>query len=219
MRALNERRTGGRWRVGSMLAATPRLAAVALLLAGCDECVSDDDCDDGQVCEVVSRGAAMANQNQCVTGCHEDSQCSAGERCEEVVCITTPCPGQCVAGADECSDDSDCASGSVCELSTGCEAPSTCVPGCHDASQCGAGESCRTVECFTCPCPGICEAGPSACSSDADCGAGFVCELSTGCEQPSQCVAGCRADAECPDGLHCLQPQCFTCPCPGFCAE
>lgn len=202
-----------------MLAAAPRLAAVALLLAGCDECVSDADCDGGQVCEAVSRSGRSGTQNQCVTGCHEDSQCGAGARCEEVVCITTPCPGQCVAGADECADDSDCTPGSVCELSTGCEAPSTCVPGCHDASQCGPGESCRSVECFTCPCPGSCEPASNGCSSDTDCDAGSVCELSTGCDQPSLCVAGCRGDAECPDGLHCLQPQCLTCPCPGFCSE
>jgi hypothetical protein len=157
MRALNERRMGGGWRVGSMLAAAPRLAALALLaLAGCDECDTDDDCQSGQVCEAVPSSSGMGSQSQCVIGCHEDSQCAAGERCEEVVCITAPCPGQCVAGADECADDSGCAPGTVCELSTGCTAPSTCVPGCHDGSQCASGESCRRVECITCPCPGYC---------------------------------------------------------------
>jgi hypothetical protein len=208
---------GAVWSVGSALAVVARLGAVAWLLVACDECVTDDDCEGGQVCEPVSHSGT--SQNQCVSGCHDDGQCGAGERCEAVVCITTPCPGQCTAGAGECTDDSDCAAGSVCELSTGCTGPSACVRGCHDGSQCGAGESCRTRECITCPCPGSCEPAQSACNSDADCDKGFVCELSTGCEQPSSCVAGCRADAECPDGLRCVQPQCFTCPCPGFCSE
>jgi hypothetical protein len=156
MSALNERRTGRGWRVGSLLAATPRLAAVALLLAGCDECVSDADCEDGQVCEAVSRSAGSGSQNQCVSGCHEDSQCGAGERCEQVVCVTTPCPGQCVASADECADDSDCTAGSVCELSTGCTSPSTCVAGCRADAECADGLHCLQPQCFTCPCPGFC---------------------------------------------------------------
>jgi hypothetical protein len=204
--------------VASVLAATVRLAAVALLAVGCHECDTDADCEGGRVCEAVPVAGGGGSENQCVTGCHADSQCAAGERCEEVVCITAPCPGQCV-GASECAGDADCATGSVCELSTGCTAPSTCVPGCHDSSQCSAGESCNIVQCLTCPCPGSCGPAPGACDVDADCDPGFVCELSTGCEQPSLCVAGCRSDTQCPAGQSCVQPQCFTCPCPGFCAE
>jgi Cys-rich repeat protein len=117
----------------------------------------------------------------------------------------------------ECRVDADCPGGSVCELSTGCEAPSQCVVGCHDDSQCQSGESCNQVQCFTCPCPGICEAPTGSCSSDSDCPTGTVCELSTGCTEPSQCVTGCRDDSGCGPGEVCDVVQCITCPCPGLC--
>jgi len=214
----NDRRARGWSGVASLLWATSRVAAVAWLLPGCSECATDADCKDGQVCEAVPVADGNSSQ-QCVLGCHDDAQCGDGQRCEPVVCVTAPCPGQCTGGANECSGDSDCSSGSVCELSTGCDDPSICVPGCHEDSQCGAGERCNIVQCFTCPCAGRCEAEPGACNTDADCGAGLVCELSTGCDQPTQCVPGCHDDAACPDGQHCLQPQCLTCPCPGFCSE
>lgn len=194
------------------------LAALALLLAACSECDSDADCQAGQVCEAVP-GADSGSKNQCVAGCHDDSQCGAGQSCEPVTCIQAPCPGQCVGGPPPCEGDGDCGAGSVCELSTSCEAPSQCVPGCHEDSQCGAGERCRIVQCVTCPCPGFCEPHPGACGSDSECGAGSVCELSAGCQLPMQCVPGCRDDDACPGGQRCIQPQCVTCPCPGFCAE
>jgi hypothetical protein len=217
MKAMNDRQGGGRIGVAAIFGAAARLGVVALLLVGCDECDTDTDCQAGQVCESVPV-PDQGNDNQCVTGCHDDSQCGVGQRCEPVVCVTAPCPGQCVGATNECRGDADCASGSVCELSTGCEEPSRCVPGCHEDSQCSSGDRCRVVQCFTCPCPGFCEADVGACDVDSDCDAGSVCELSTGCEQPSQCVPGCHDDSMCPRGQHCEQPQCLTCPCPGFCA-
>ncbi|HYH42505.1 MAG TPA: hypothetical protein VD867_11010 [Burkholderiales bacterium] len=129
----------------------------AALAAGCGggqppgECSTDADCEAGSVCEPGLAGGA----NVCVVGCHEDSQCGAGARCELVVCVTTPCPGQCTADAG-CASDADCSPGQVCEPSgPGC-GPLACVGGCHEDSQCAAGEVCNVVNCITCPCPGFC---------------------------------------------------------------
>ena len=55
------------------------------------------------------------------------------------------------------------------------------------------------------------------CDGDGDCPGGEVCELSTGCESPTQCVAGCHDDSQCQRGEFCNQIQCFTCPCAGSC--
>jgi hypothetical protein len=118
----------------------------------------------------------------------------------------------------ECDGDADCPGGEVCELSTGCQSPAQCVPGCRDDSQCGPGELCNQVQCFTCPCPGICEPVDENCETDADCPFGEVCELGAGCQQPLQCTPGCRDDSQCPAGLECQQVVCITCPCPGLCA-
>lgn len=127
-----------------------------MLVAACGpglpgECASDADCPDATVCEPSLGGGA----NVCAPGCHEDSQCGASEHCEQVVCITAPCPGHCVSSG--CATDADCTSGRVCEPSgPSCGAPE-CVPGCHSDAQCASGQTCNIVQCFTCPCPGRCE--------------------------------------------------------------
>jgi hypothetical protein len=127
--------------------------------------------------------------------------------------------GNADGGSDECKNDGDCAPGTVCEPSgPGCGA-NECVEGCHDDWDCESGESCTTVNCVTCPCPGYCEAtGPKSCTSDDDCDPGTVCELEgPGCGPNSYCVAGCHDDADCNKGQSCNMVYCITCPCPGFC--
>jgi hypothetical protein len=61
------------------------------------------------------------------------------------------------------------------------------------------------------------DAGPDACSTDAECGPGLVCE---GCPSVAkQCVPGCRSDDQCGAFRVCGQAvQCLSCPCaPGWC--
>ena len=59
------------------------------------------------------------------------------------------------SGAATCKADGDCGRGFVC-------AQLTCVEGCHDSSQCAAGQTCVASACPACvPCPcagGRCEA-------------------------------------------------------------
>lgn len=55
------------------------------------------------------------------------------------------------------------------------------------------------------------------CTSDADCGAGTVCE-SCG-PGTSQCITGCRTDAGCGSGQTCTPIECFACPCADTCSS
>ncbi len=119
------------------------------------ECESDSDCPGGTVCELST---GCQSPSQCVSGCREDSQCGPGEFCNQVQCITCPCPGICEPHDESCETDADCPSGEVCELSTGCQQPLQCTPGCREDSQCPAGLVCHQVLCITCPCPGLCAA-------------------------------------------------------------
>lgn len=141
---------------GRVSRAIVALAVAGLMAAACGggsppgECASDADCADGTVCEPGLGGEG----NVCVAGCHQDSQCGAGDRCELVVCVTTPCPGQCVPRSG-CATDDDCGAGEVCEPSGPSCGPSECVPGCHVDAQCASGQ-CEIVQCVTCPCPGHC---------------------------------------------------------------
>ncbi len=124
--------------------------------AAAAECKDDSDCNPGEVCEPSGPGCGA---NACVPGCHEDADCSPGQDCTIVECITCPCPGYCESnGPVQCKDDDDCGPGTVCEPEgPGCGPESYCVAGCHDDDDCGPGHSCDIVQCFTCPCPGICD--------------------------------------------------------------
>jgi len=182
-------------------------------------CATDADCGKGSVCEPAGPGCDSAD-NACVPGCRTDANCAADEACTVVTCVTCPCPGRCeVKTTTGCTNDDECAAGMVCELGTGCQEPRSCVAGCHNDAQCASDEHCSQLECLTCPCPGVCEATipPVSCATDEDCVAGEVCELSTGCQEPASCVAGCHDDADCATDEQCSQPNCFTCPCPGNC--
>ncbi len=120
------------------------------------DCSDDDDCGAGSVCE--PSGPLCGPDNTCVPGCHGDDQCADNEFCQQLNCLTCPCPGQCEPVPDPgCADDYDCAPGTVCEPEgPGCGPSNACVPGCHSNADCSYGQSCQQVFCFTCPCPGQC---------------------------------------------------------------
>ncbi len=54
------------------------------------ECSSDADCREGNVCET-----ALSGDTVCVSGCRDNDGCSDHQTCQEVLCVTTPCPAQC----------------------------------------------------------------------------------------------------------------------------
>ncbi|MCH9685373.1 MAG: hypothetical protein K0V04_28315 [Deltaproteobacteria bacterium] len=123
-----------------------------------------------------------------------------------------------------CQSDANCAPGTVCEPSGPfCNVnESTCVAGCHEDDDCGGGEFCQQLDCFTCPCPGECMPdGGEGCTDDDDCAAGTVCEpAGPPCDlDNTACIPGCHADDDCSAGEVCDIVTCVTCPCPGNCIE
>ena len=184
------------------------------------DCRGDGDCQRGEVCEL---GGPECDTPTCVAGCHDNEQCGQDRFCQDVQCVTCPCPGQC-ADLDpepECRNDGDCAAGEVCELGGPDCNRAVCVPGCHDTRQCGQDQICEDVVCVTCPCPGRCQdvAPDPICRNDEDCGDGQVCELGgPNCRTPV-CVRGCHDRADCADNQACQQVECLTCPCPGQCQD
>lgn len=82
----------------------------------------------------------------------------------------TDCVGD--GSTSDCKLDSDCPDGQVCEP-TPVEGEKVCVNGCHEDSDCLPTERCNTaINCFTLPCPGLCEAatncGEHSCDPSVD---------------------------------------------------
>jgi len=128
----------------------------------CLECAGDDDCDDGEVCEL---GACVDAPVSCGDGhidgdeACDDGNTIAGDGCtacaidfgfgcvgEPSVCTSTCGDGQ--LASDEGCDDGDLDGGDGCSASCGIEdgwsctgSPSVCTPGCGDGLIVGA-EAC-----------------------------------------------------------------------------
>ncbi len=200
------------------------------------ECSNDEDCPHGQVCELFDFIDGGGQEHRfCVPGCHDDDDCHSGEKCHEVVCVTTPCPGQCLPSLEpECAVDDDCPEGQVCEPGAPFDPrPMVCAPGCHTDDQCKPGQQCVEVACFTTPCPGQCVGDPGECGqcvADNDCSDGRRCTapeeclLSCDCPEcdvcaghcePSNC-GDCYSDNDCPADLYCnVHDACLVaCDCP-----
>lgn len=71
-----------------------------------DSCDTDDDCEDGFVCEPGP--GCSTDKNTCVAGCRDNTGCGAGETCSQVLqCSTCPCPPFCVPSNANCEIDPD----------------------------------------------------------------------------------------------------------------
>ena len=121
-------------------------------------CSSDADCPSGKGCAIAPcelYGCGFPLERECRPKCTATDSSSCGAyRCELDTLIC----------AAECYNDADCAAGYACNLNEHtCEASGKGVT-CTQDSQCGA---------FACSFNGKCF---SACSSNADCGDGAVCE-------------------------------------------
>ncbi|MBI5544512.1 MAG: hypothetical protein HY901_11520 [Deltaproteobacteria bacterium] len=194
----------------------PCCAGTCIASGSSGDCTADAQCASGEVCLECPDVPA-----QCVPGCRGPGDCSPGELCVAASdCEGCPCPGSCVAAPSVCSADSDCGLGAVCEPGLGCSSEaSSCVPGCHDSSQCAAGEECSLRPCATCPCPGICQS-PGCGQGSSACSTGFGCAWSASfCEDG--CCAACPAypPATCAPGLcrHEGGMDVHGCALPSFC--
>ena len=128
-------------------------------------------------------------------------------------CYFCPDAVACGGPAPECLIDADCDDGIFCNGAETCDAGGTCQP---SMNPCAVNETCDEVNGCVAP-------PPPACTTDADCDDGALCNGVETC-QAGQCVAGmdpcapgetcnevdgcvsapqCASDADCDDGLFC----------------
>jgi Cys-rich repeat protein len=188
----------------------------APVLGACVECLSDDMCQDGFVCNAEGECEAGCRNERdrcflgrfCIAGvgcveCTADEQCGAGRVCSMNVCV----PGCSVTNPT-------CPQGLVCDVNSG-----RCV-GCVDHGDCTtpplalcdpSAQTC--VECLThadCTDPSrpVCDLASHSCVRcvvDANCPAGNVCRNNT-------CTPGCSSNQPCPQGQVCSPGgQCVQC--------
>jgi hypothetical protein len=101
------------------------------------------------------------------------------------------------APADECTAAADtCPRGRVCQCFIGC----SCVAGCKSDADCGVKQICGSNGDFFLP-TNVCFDG---------CDSNDKCPPHHFCSDQAMCVPGCRDDAECSNGLTCLDGDCVT---------
>lgn len=223
--------------------------------AGCHqregECRTADDCyavyfGDGYpecanfhfTCEA---GACVEHCDD--SGCKDDSECGADERCE-IRCGNGWCEGVCIQDTEGCLDDGDCAEGEQCvfpncdcldedpDCRENCLGAGVCLPveeGCESDAECAEDEYCMFSDwCDEGWCGlGTCMPRQNGCEADDECSPGERCEVYCGngwCE--GQCVLSefdCQVDGDCAEGQFCEPAPNVDCwfgePCPGFCAD
>ena len=127
---------------------------------GVCQCTDSRACGDGEFCNTAQLCQALA-------GCSDNTDCEALGGATGLICDvkTSSCQA-----AGSCYQDPHCPLGNVCELST-----ASCRPGCRDEGDCPLGSGCLRD---TPNAPlGTCRAG--SCSTDGQCKAGELCDLTT----------------------------------------
>ncbi|QDG51756.1 hypothetical protein FIV42_13660 [Persicimonas caeni] len=169
-----------------------------------DECGSDADCTDPQICVADRSGNTVEFTCQDPSGSGQvGDSCSADSDCASNLCVDGTCSAPCETTSD-CSDDGSiiCDSTDVQTDGGATETVNICVP--KPASQCSSDADCTsperciaikgatevTFECGT-PNSGGGDVGDT-CSTDADC-AQNLCQDGT-------CSAPCAANGDCAAG-------------------
>ncbi|MFH1349019.1 MAG: DUF4215 domain-containing protein [Patescibacteria group bacterium] len=141
--------------------------------------------------------------------CENDSQCAAGEVCDDIDCVCTSepiCGDGTVTAPEECENSSHCTvAEEVCDLDD-CMCivdPGECGDGsldpdeeCENDSQCAAGKVCDDIDCV-CTSEPICGDGtvtaPEECEDHSDCAIGEICD-------DEDCVCD-DVSVDCGDGI------------------
>ena len=178
-----------------------------------DGCQSDDDCDLGQYCYSHSDGTVP----RCVDRKQECDSCSASREC---LYTTDYCLPETYHGGGVCGsgcDDQECPTNYLCMV----------IPELNNAKQCvfdvtlalGTQSSpCCVHE--DCNLPLSCRRGTAGKTCQNGCTANADCPLGMICDQPEpnrtgECVDGCTSIEECPGGTICVAGQCIE----GECTE
>ncbi len=204
----------------------------------CGPCGRDSDCASGSICVPTGAGLrcqpgvchTLADCSGANAGkvCDSTNQCVPCARTSDCADATKVCDAatlRCVTG--NCSTAADCASlglsGQVC-------VSNTCTP-CSQDAQCATGQLCLSGRCKTANCKDnswcsggsqICElsatnpaaaqytcrpCSPIATINSADCGgANRVCDAAGSCH-----LGTCFSQAQCTNGLACLNYSCTSC--------
>jgi len=185
----------------------PKKPYCAPALGACVECIGDEMCLDGYICNAngACEAGCRSEADRCALGrfclagvgcveCQTDLQCGAGRVCANNACV----PG-CSAA------NTQCPTGLVCDVQNGrcvgcidngnCTTPPLllCDPASQTCVQCLTGADCRDPSKPVCdPLSHTCV----KCAADSDCPAGNVC-------RNNACVPGCNAQHPCPSGQVC----------------
>ena len=86
---------------------------------GCDECIDNSHCSNGQTCL----------NNKCITACTQDTDCSDSESCKNGICEEVTCNNLTCGSKAQCSISNNAAS---CQCDTGYYAVTTPDDGCGE---------------------------------------------------------------------------------------
>jgi hypothetical protein len=178
------------------------------------ECFGDFDCVDGQRCELgdvcsgtcepTPTGEVCTDECMLIGFCVDDPQGGCADRSADECGLDGRCAldaaGNCVPAEPEgCLDTGECGPNEVCETTTTC-------PECNDPNDLGCLAPCWLEgRCVPLPPP----PPPPACTSNDQCGTGFVCTDVEVCEEicdgdsdpnsgvPVQCTTECTLEGQC----------------------
>ncbi|MBN2496240.1 MAG: putative metal-binding motif-containing protein [Deltaproteobacteria bacterium] len=154
-----------------------------------DECLTDDDCDDGQGCTTDDCRDGVCDYTRLPNGieCDDGDPCTEDDACSE---------GNCEGAQKDCSAlDAACSHG-VCNRQTGlCEAETLDGQDCDDGQWCTVGDICAGD---------ICQGQARECDDDDDCTVDTCDEADDTCRftlQPRPGEEGPPGDASCSNGV------------------
>ena len=122
-----------------------------LATGGATICHSIEDCDGGQICDLVTH---LCREE--IPSCLNDNDCPLDKTCVNSQCLTVACSEKCPPGHScqhgrceiyHCHEDKDCGKREMCDLAT-----YICVPdskACEGDDDCGENQSCKTGKCKT----------------------------------------------------------------------
>ncbi len=198
---------------------TAQITTDAIGCGAAPVCGSDSDCNHG----ATGTQKVCGNGGQCITGCHENSDCPSSDYCD-ITLATWACEPTPVSsgggsgggaggggGSGACTEDSQCNGGRTGTQEV-CGDDGTCIRGCHSDSDCPSNDYCDTSlitwECSASESNGGGSGGGSGAGGGSGGGSSSSCSVCT-CDDDT-CAMDSRGD--CDDGSNCrgLTNYCST---------